>query len=395
MTRRRVMLAGSTALTAWAAENKAARGDRVHPRRIPGGGLQPQSAVDEHGNLHLVYYTGDPFKGNLRYVRSSDFGTSFSSPLSVNKAGSAVAAGTIRGAQIALGKAGRVHVAWNGSNEAEAKGPINPDSGKPGAPVLYARLNNAGTDFEPERNLMLHSFGLDGGGTIAADPAGNVYVAWHGIGENEAKTGVGEARRRVWITKSEDEGQSFQAEHQAWAQPTGACGCCGMKIHASRAGEISVFYRSATESVHRDIYLLSSKDRGQTFEGGLLHKWDINACPMSSMDFADNETMLAGAWETGGQIYWARLDGNQSRRIVSAPGDGKGRKHPRLAMNPGGEMLLVWTEGTGWQKGGSFAWQLYDRDGQPTAEKGLVAGIPTWSFAAPVPRPDHGFSILY
>ena len=395
MTRRQAMLACSTALTAWAAESKGGGRDRVRPLRVPDGGLQPQAVVDERGNLHLVYYTGDPFKGNLRYVRSSDFGASFSSPISVNKADSAVAAGTIRGAQIALGKVGRVHVAWNGSNAAEAKGPLNPDSGKPGAPMLYARLNNAATDFEPERNLMLHSFGLDGGGTIGADLAGNVYVAWHGIGKNEAKTGEGEARRRVWITTSQDDGQSFQPEHKAWAQPTGACGCCGMKIHTGSTGEISVLYRSATESVHRDIYLLSSKDRGQSFAGGLLHKWDINACPMSSMDFADNGKMLAGAWETGGQIYWARLDGDKSRKIISAPGDGKGRKHTRLALNPAGEMLLVWTEGTGWQKGGSLAWQLYDRDGQLTAEKGLVAGIPTWSFAAPIARPDHGFSILY
>jgi hypothetical protein len=46
---------------------------------------------------------------------------------------SAIAAGTIRGAQLAIGKAGRVHVAWNGSQNAEPVGPLNPDSGKPGA----------------------------------------------------------------------------------------------------------------------------------------------------------------------------------------------------------------------------------------------------------------------
>ena len=79
------------------------------------------------------------------------------------------------------------------------------------AALGFARSNDAGTAFEPQRNLMHHSFGLDGGGSIAADHGGNVLVAWHGIGDSEAKgTGKeGEARRRVWVTKSEHEGQSF------------------------------------------------------------------------------------------------------------------------------------------------------------------------------------------
>ena len=43
-----------------------------------------------------------------------------------SQAGSAVAAGTIRGAHLALGRKGRVHVAWNGSGTALPKGLPNP-----------------------------------------------------------------------------------------------------------------------------------------------------------------------------------------------------------------------------------------------------------------------------
>jgi hypothetical protein len=50
----------------------------------------------------------------------------------------------VRGPRIAVGRSGRVHVAWNGS-----------PSTAPGAiPMVCTRLNDAGTAFEPQRNLM-------------------------------------------------------------------------------------------------------------------------------------------------------------------------------------------------------------------------------------------------
>jgi hypothetical protein len=394
MTRRQAVFALGATLTGFSAEAAEDGDGRVRLCRVPNAGIQPQVALDDKGILHLVYYTGDAHHGDLFYARSHDGGASFSSPLRVNEGGSAIAAGTIRGAQLALGKAGRVHVAWNGSND---EGPLNPDSGKPGAPMLYTRLNDAGHGFEPQRNLMLHSFGLDGGGSIGADRNGNVVVTWHGIGQSEAKgTGKeGEARRRVWVTKSEDNGSTFSTEARAWAQETGACGCCGMKTFVDRRGDVFALYRSATESVHRDIYLLSSKDRGRTFQGKLLHKWNINACPMSSMDFAESNNQVVAAWETGGQVFWTRITGEGTSDPIAAPGEGKGRKHPRLAVNEKGKVLLVWTEGTGWQKGGSLAYQIYSRSGDLSGEINRIPGIPTWSFAAAVARPDNSFSIVY
>lgn len=380
------VLIGAAAVFAASTHQRA---PRISPIRVPHGGIQPQ-VIAEGRTLHVLYFSGDPKAGDLFYAKSHDLGATWSAPLRVNsEPGTAIALGTIRGGQMAIGKNGRVHVAWNGSSAAP-KGPLNPESRQAGAPMLYSRLNDSHTAFEPERNLMTRTFGLDGGGSVAADSAGNVYVAWHGKTPGAAS---GEAGRQVWLAVSRDDGATFAAEKPAWSQPTGACGCCGMAIFAAADGTVRALYRSATENVHRDIYLLTSLDRGSSFRGRKLATWEINACPMSSMAFSEGSGMVAGAWETGGQVFFEDLT-DAKAAPVSAPGQGKDRKHPRIAIAPDGNMLMAWTEGTGWQRGGSLAWQLFAPDGKPLGEVHNQPGVPTWSFAAVAAVPD-GFVILY
>ena len=99
----------------------AAVSEPVRVLSVPDNGIQPQIALAENG-LHLAYFTGDPKHGDVLYARSDDFGRTFSSPVRVNsQAGSAIAIGSIRGAQISVGKRNRVHVAWNGSDVAEPR----------------------------------------------------------------------------------------------------------------------------------------------------------------------------------------------------------------------------------------------------------------------------------
>jgi hypothetical protein len=361
---------------------------KVTLRRVPNGGIQPQVAVDAKGAVHLIYFHGRPAAGDIFYVRSADAGRTFSPPLRVNTyPGSAIAIGNIRGAQIALGKGGRVHVAWNGSDKATPKGPG-------GAwPMLYTRLNDAGTAFEPERNIIQAAVGLDGGGSVAADEMGNVYVAWHAP-TPEAK---GEGNRCIWVARSTDEGKTFAPEQRANVEATGVCGCCGMHIFADHRGTVYALYRAATAEVHRDMHLLTSGDRAATFHGDKVQEWTQPACPMSTAAFTEGVDGVHAAWETKGQVYYARINPATGVRSqpIPAPGAGGERKFPVVATNRQGETILVWTEGMGWQRGGSVAWQVFDKNLKPTQAKGQAPGVPTWSLVAVFARPDGGFTMLY
>src|SRR5262245_52575368 len=223
--------------------------------RVPNGGIQPEAAVDAQGNLHLLYFAGEPHAGNLFYVRSTDYGQTFSTPIRVNsQASSAIATGTIRGGQLAIGRNGRVHVVWNGSDTAAPRGLVNPASGKAEAPFLYSRSNADGTAlFEPQRDLARRSYGVDGGGSIAADASGGVFAAWHAL---PVGGGTGEDHRLVWIARSTDDGARFAEEAAAWQEQRGACGCCGLRLFAGPSNKLYALYRSATALTHRDMYLL-------------------------------------------------------------------------------------------------------------------------------------------
>ncbi len=271
---------------------------RVELKRVPDSGIQPQAVTGADGTVHLVYFRGDPSAGDLYYVRSAD-GSTFSSPIRVNSLpGSAIAVGNIRGARLAVGRAGRVYVVWNGSQKAaEANG------GR--APMLFTRLNAEGTAFEPERNLIRSAYGIDGGGGIATDRTGRVYVFWHA----PALGKKGEPFRQVWMTRSQDDGNTFEPERAAWQEPTGACACCSLNAFADERGDVYVLFRSAREAVHRDMYLLVSKDHGNTFAGSDISSWNVGYCVMSSEAFAMTSKHVLAAWETEKQIRFGAVGG--------------------------------------------------------------------------------------
>src|SRR2546428_9548622 len=102
---------------------------------------------------------------------------------------------------------------------------------------------------------------------------------------------------------------------------------------------------------------------------------------MSTMALVEGPSGVVAAWETDGQIHFATIKPGTTdfTKPQSAPGSANERKHPALAFDARGEMILVWTEGTGWKRGGALAWQVFDKTGKPTEKKGRVdGGIPVW-----------------
>jgi hypothetical protein len=373
----------------YAAASNTQKAPTVAVLRTPHEGIQPQ-IVEKDGVIHLLYFTGEASGGNLNYVQSRDNGRTFSTPIRVNsETGTAMAVGNMRGGQIAIGGDGRVHVAWIGSKAAKPRAANN------SAPVLYARLNSAGTAFEKQRGLNSASWGADGA-TLAADTANNVYVVWHA----QQPGGKSEADRRVWMAKSGDGGKTFAEERAIFGKTTGVCGCCGSRAVAGTDGSLYILFRSATEMVHRDIWLLSSSDHGSTFQGTDVAPWKIGACVMSSAAFLPTSAGLLSAWETEKRVYAGRIApgahavSSQVGAPTIQPAE-ENQKYPAIATNAAGQIALVWAEHMAWNKGGQVAWQIYDKNLKPVGPEGRADGIPKWGVPAVFSRADGSFAVMF
>ena len=354
-----------------------AGGSEVFLERVPEGGVQPQVVTTSDGTLHLVYLTGAPGGGDIHYATKKSSATDWSVPRTLNCiSGTAVALGTIRGAQIAIGKDDSLHVVWNGPG-----GKDQPSS------LFYSRSLNRGATFENQRDLRVNTRALDGGASVAASLKGDVFVVWHGASADAAP---GEINRRVFILKSTDNGTTFSEPKIANADDPGVCACCSLKTFISPTGELLTLYRAARSTTQRDITLLSSGDGGASFQHRTVGPWAVSACPMSSASVIAAGSKTRAAWETEGRVYTSLLDEKSTGLAVS----GNQARHPALAVNARGETLVTWSVGTGWQKGGQLAWVVLDAAGQPTTNRGLKTGVPVWGCTAAYAAGDD-FILLY
>jgi hypothetical protein len=353
--------------------------------RLPEGFVQPSAAVSPDGSVHIVCLSGSPRASDVHWLKRLPNEKEFAAPVRVNSTpGAAVAMGTIRGPQIVVDPAEVLHVLWNGSKAAS-------DALSVKEALIYTRLGPASEQFEAERNLLGSTVELDGGAAIAAAPSGEIAVVWHAA----EKHGAGEGNREVFVRRSGDGGKSLGAPAQILGTQHGVCACCSLGAGFNANGTILVLYRGASTPTSRGMMLALEKSaRSNEFLVRPVEAWEIGTCPMSSVGLAPHPTGIVGTWETDGQVRFAPADTFADPMAPSGtPGS---RKHPRVAVNGRGEFLLVWTEGTGWNQGGTLAWQVFGPDAKPFDEaRGSAKGVPAWGLAAVIALPDGNFEIFY
>lgn len=348
----------------------------VNVIRLPKGAYAPECAIDSWNHVHLLYATGEMRDATLHYVYEPDFREIGSGQTIATHA---IVAGSVRIPQLAIGPLRCPFFGWMVS------------------PKEFLCTNLAQTKhLNDPVNLIASHPGVDGGSALVFAPDNTLYAVWHAP---EKPNDPSESSRKVFIARAKN--GDYEHFDKIVSDPApagrGACACCALSAFATN-DHLYVLYRCATDQVHRDIHLLTFDDDLNCIEDQTLNTMTANKCIMSTASFAQGKDNLYAAFESDTNIFIHRLHSpSVTNDGITKPIEGVGdrRKHPRLAINRDGTILLAWTEGTSFHTGGSVAWQFFSPDLQPLTEISHAPGLPAGSQPAAISKPDGSFVILY
>ena len=296
------VLATLAGTAGWSAEPAG----RVTVLETPGGGIQPQAAIDPEGAIHLIYFQGEPGGGDVFYARAEPGQTGFSEPVRVNsQPGSAIATGTIRGARSP----------WAGAAGSTSPGTAR---GRPG-PRTRSGARPCSTRGRTPADRVRAPAQPDADDLPASTAAARSRPTARGTSTSPGTAGPRPPRRGRKGGGSSWPGRRTTARRSPprsppWPRDRRLRLLRDAGLADSR-GNVYFLYRAATDNVGRDMTLLTSRDGGGHFEGTTLHPWRLFACPMSS------ESLAEGARAS-------RRPGRRTGRSTSA-GSTRRRSNPR------------------------------------------------------------------
>ncbi len=305
---------------------------------VPNGGQAVAAKITKSGAIHLIYQSGDiPY-----YVKSSDGGASFSSPISVVDQAARKPGLVYTTFSMAAGREDQVYVAMI-TNNWQKKLPNVPEG------LVYATLAPGAKAFTPVRSLNGEP---SEGFSLAADDSGDVAATW--------------LAGRLFANFSYDGGKTFtpNAEINKHYLP---CECCTTSATYGANGDLAVLYRERANN-ERDIYLVLLKNGGGESRTRISSTpWRTDSCPMTYFMISPAPDGYVAAWPTKGDIYFARLDKSSAvlpPGQIKTPGHSAFRSGVVALSGPDGESLIAW------KRDDELGWQLYDREGRPEGASG-------------------------
>jgi hypothetical protein len=268
-------------------------------------GEQPQITVDGKGLVRLVFGQKD----KILYATSTDNGKTFSKPVVIAEVVK-MHLGMTRGPQLASSKDYSIVTAMDQPGNIHTFRLTH----KTGKWEKLANVNDS-NDSAPE-GLM----------SIAADGNNNFYAVWLDLREN----------RKNNIAFASMNGDSRWAKNKfAYKSAEDhVCECCKPSI-AVKGNNVFIMFRNWLRG-SRDLYLVSSSDKGRTFSGAQKlgnGTWPLKACPMDGGGLViDSKNEIHTAWQRDGQIYYVK-PGEQEQKI------GEGR-HVGMSGN-----IITWESG--------------------------------------------------
>ena len=345
------------------------------PKRLSdtsGFSSNPRIAVDAHGAINVVWEDDSPGNLDVFFSRSTDLGTTFSSPIDL----SADAADSAN-PQIATDTPGNIFVVWENDTGAlgilfsrsidggqtfsapvflstNMGGSVSPqmlvdlagninvvweDDSVGAADISYSRSANSGMSFSIPKSLS-RNVGNSVSAQIAVDLGGNINVVW----ENDSPGNFD-----VFYSRSADNGTTFSI-------PKNLSNDLGLsrnpQIAVDSSGSVNVLWAdNIPPNFNTDVYFVRSNDGGATFSAvrNLSNNAGFSANPWLTVDAGGNVNVT---WEdsTPGirDIFFAQSsDGGATFSALQNLSNDSGlSSFTQIAADKNANLNVVWQDST-------------------------------------------------
>lgn len=361
--------------------------DFVQYTRIPEGGVRPRVAVGKAG-LALIYSKGEGAMGDLYLSMSKDEAKTFSPGVRVNPSpGTVLNWSRSQSGSIDVGPDGSFHVAWISGGD------------KPSVQYVTASAEGA----LGEVRELGSPAGLGTTTAVTVDDRGQIYVVYSAEGPDLDLDGNPMAR--IWLRRSMD-GTNF-------GEPVAIDPTKNVSVHSDIAahvdqvmGTVYVLYRSAHKMyednpvVSRSMRLLSSKDRGETFDVSPVDNLRGVRDPQTSGHLSQEKNSTLAAWDGDGRVCWSiiRRQLQQTQLPVEPKSVGPDVVCTHAAGAAGeNEVILTWLERPDKDRNAParLGWQVWLREGRRALGEGHAPDPAIGGGQVVFPRQAGGFTIIY
>jgi BNR repeat-like domain len=284
-----------------------------------GPSLSPDIVLDSADSLHLVW--GDGTQGNyeIYYMRSTDYGATWTAPKRLTWT-----SGESGGAVIAADLWGKLHVVWY-------------DDAPGNFEIFYRKSNDGGATWEASRRLPLTS-GQSIAPDIVAQSSGNIHVVWADDtpGNNE-----------IYYKKSSNLGTNWEDTRRLTWTPGGSD---TPLLVLDASDNLHLIWQDSTP-FDSEIYYKKSTNQGKTWTTAKQITWAAGGTFPTGLaaDSSDNlHVVWANSSSAGYEIFYKKsTDGGaswgSSHRLSWTSGDSL---HPTIAADSLGTLHVVWHDYT-------------------------------------------------
>jgi hypothetical protein len=214
-------------------------------------------------------------------------------------------------------------------------------------PALRYTREKVHGEIEPVQDLGSPA-GLGSTTAIAVDGEGRVYLFYAAHGLAPADGAV--PGTRIWLRRS-DGGGAFGDPIAIDHEKNGVSERSAIAAHVDeQTGTVYVLYSGSflkDERPLRDVLLMSSEDRGETFKTTMVERRKLKNDPCSSASLFQEFITTVAVWEYSGFVSFAMVRRRNDR--IDAPMGPRAeqrnirRSHPAMAAG-GNELIMAWLE---------------------------------------------------